>query len=138
MGNIQAIEPTQGTLSEVFRDDKALALFFNEWFENGGNASKAYIKLHPHVTKQSARVLGARQLAKVSVSDLLAVGGFTAETYMRALSDGLGATKSVYYREVPDYVTRFKYFLVFGRLLGIDKGSSQVNIFNAMQQNVKK
>lgn len=73
--------------------DKEL-IFFLKWLECGMNATQAYMKLNPHVTKESAGVLGARMLGKVSVPVVLDAMGVGAEKYLAIYRDALDATSS--------------------------------------------
>lgn len=116
-------------LAEVFDGDKELAIFWAVWLKCGQNAGRAYQKLHPKVTAGSARVLGSRLLTRVNISDVLALYGLGIEEYMMLLKAGINATKEVKTRQgtftVPDNDTRFKYFQVWGKLLGFDKPIEQ-------------
>lgn len=125
-------------LAESFKNDPQLAVFCKEWLACRGNATKAYLKLHPTVTPASARVLGARQLAKVNIADLIALMGINNGTYTHLLLQGLYATKTPY-SESPDHATRFKYFMALGRLLGVDSGPrGPMAIFNNLNAQVNK
>ncbi len=129
------------SFEDAFDNDAGLAIFCAEWIKCGGNASKAYKRLHPEVTKASARVLGARQLAKVNIRDLLAVMGLNNAIYTHLLLKGLEATKydSNYGHWVPDNATQFKYFTVLGRLLGLDNGPQALTaVFNNLNAQVNK
>jgi hypothetical protein len=130
--------------------------FFETWVKYAGNSSKAYKRLHPNVSNASARVLGARQLAKVNIKDLLASIGLTHERYLEKLAEGINAEKvtsvkywdatkhegKYFYGEVtvPDHVARVKYLKILGRLLGVERGpeGTSVNIVNAVQNNLKQ
>lgn len=125
-------------LVDAFKEDPQLARFCAEWIKNGGNSTKAYLKLHPTVTAGSARVLGSRELAKVNMRDFLAMMGITNSMYVQMLVQGLNATKNPY-SESPDHTTRFKYFMVLGRLLGVDNSQQgPMAIFNNLNAQVNK
>lgn len=115
--------PSIEELEEAFEGDKDLVIFFITWLKNGLNATLAYKELHPNVTDHSARVLGTRKLAKVSIPILLAVYGLGVDRYYSQLSEGMDATKWNDFtgeREA-DHKTREAYHKKLGRLLGIEK-----------------
>lgn len=58
-------------LLQIVGGDEGTLFFLEEWLNNGRNAKRAYLKLHPNVTKHSAEVLGSRMLAKVNILPLL-------------------------------------------------------------------
>lgn len=102
-------------LDKIF-PSKEVAMFFVSWVRNGMNATRAYKELHPEVSEGSARVLGSRMLAKVNISDILAVYGLTMEEYFLILKEGLKS---------PDLKVRKQYHEVLGKLIGIEKSYSQ-------------
>jgi predicted transcriptional regulator len=119
--------------------------FIKAYVENGGNATEAYLAVNPKVKRDSARVLGARLLAKVnvSVSELLDGLGVT-DTYLgKILKEGLEASKvvsvvpippkpgkegspdlpeagskNVEFIDIPDYNVRVKYLDMAYKLKG--------------------
>lgn len=70
--------------------DKELYLFFVFWLQNGRNATKAYMQMHPRYKSTDVRqkkicsVLGHRLLtkvlAKVNISDILAQYDLSIDT----------------------------------------------------------
>ena len=110
--------------------------FIKSYIDNFGNATKAYMDLHPNCSKKSAGDLGYRMLKKVdiSITELLEIMGTTDAYLNQKLNDGLDATKvisvipippkeanpgtgdlpdanskNVDFIDVPDYNVRFKY-----------------------------
>lgn len=129
-------------IQDVFGDDLDLCLFYLTWVKNGLNASKAYKELHPQVDDHSARVLGSRQLAKVSKEQVMQAYGLDHQVYFDQLKEALGATKWNDFtgeREA-DHKTRQGYHDKLGKLLGLEgeKGNIQVNILNSVQVDREK
>lgn len=123
-------KPNLKELEKAFDGDLDLVLFFLTWVKNGKNASKAYLELHPEVDPHSARVLGSRQLAKVSIQSILEVYGVGLDEYVNQLREGHQATKWNDFtgdRE-PDHKTRESYNKRLGMLLGVERPDSQVNV----------
>lgn len=118
-------------LGSIF-EDKQLAIFFSEWLKNGQNATKAYLKLHQNVSRESAMVLGSRQLRKVKISDFLALYDLGLDTYLKKLKEGLDATIFINSKKVPDHKTRFAYLEILGKILKIEDkvNEKQENNFN--------
>lgn len=122
------------TLLEIVGGDSETLLFLEEWIRNGRNAKRAYLKLHPNVTGESAKVLGSRQLTKVNLKGLFAFYGPGIEEYIRQLKIGLeaktGSLRRKYDKEGnlremfddrrPDYQTRLPYFQVLGQIFGFE------------------
>lgn len=139
-------------LAEALGGDLELVLFFMTWVSCGRNSTKAYLKLHPEVTPKSASVLGARQLAKVSIPVILDAYGLGVDTYLNQLKEGLNATKRVDVaiiqdgevvkgaEEVPDHKVRQHYHQTLGKLLSFEKPEvPNVKIqFNALINQKKK
>lgn len=115
-------------LEEIF-EHKQTALFCMTWFENGLNATKAYMKLHPNVDYNSARVLGSRQLTKVNIPAILNAGNLGIETYLQKLKEGLNAMIRIdrSTKAVPDHKTRRLYHKILGELLGIEGKETKIN-----------
>lgn len=124
------IKPDIKELEKAFNGDLDLVLFFLSWVKNGRNASKAYLELNPHVDPHSARVLGSRVLAKVSIQAILETYGTGAEEYFTQLKDGLSATKWNDFtgEKEPDHKVRKDYHDKLGKLLGIEKEGNQTNL----------
>jgi len=106
-------------LEETF-ENKQIAVFLMTWLENGLNATKAYMKLHPNVDYHSARTLGSRLLTKVDIYTLLASQNLGIETYIQKLKEGLEATMLVGDERLPDHQTRRLYHRIQGILLGLE------------------
>lgn len=119
--------------------DKELCLFFVFWLQNGRNATKAYMQMHPRYKSANPRqkkvcsVLGHRLLskvlAKVNISDILAQYDLSIDTYFTLLKKGLKAKvtkriKSKNGSEIvitePDHRSVFYYHSVLGSLLGME------------------
>jgi hypothetical protein len=110
--------------------------FIENYIENGGNATKAYLAINPEYEGKSARVLGHNYLTKLNISqiELLNEMGMTDEYLNRKLNEGLDAkkvvsiipiipkkdqsndpslseatSKSLEFVDVDDYPTRHKY-----------------------------
>ena len=111
----------QEQLQQQLDGEIELIPFMMEWLENGTNATLAYKKLHPEVTKGSARVLGCRLLAKVSKSALLTAFSIGIEDYIKQLKAGLSAQiKDESGEVVADHKTRRIYHQVVGKLLELE------------------
>lgn len=123
-------KPSIKELEKAFDGDLDLVLFFLTWVKNGKNASKAYLELHPDVDPHSARVLGSRQLAKVSIQSILEVYGIGLDEYVNQLREGHQATKWNDFtgEREPDHKTRESYNKRLGMLLGVERPDSQVNV----------
>jgi hypothetical protein len=87
------ISPSLTKIDEHIMDmlqDKELYLFFVFWLQNGRNATKAYMQMHPRYKSTDVRqkkicsVLGHRLLtkvlAKVNISDILAQYDLSIDT----------------------------------------------------------
>lgn len=111
-------------------EEVQLELFVLEWIKCGFNATKAYLKSHPKVTKQSAAVLGFRMLKKVNIPDVLAAYGLGYDVYLAKLREGLDAhsttntysprQKKFVEKKVPDYRTRREYHKALGKALKLE------------------
>ncbi len=71
--------------------------FLKAYIDLKGNATKAYIKVFPHVKLGSARVLGCNLLAKINISiaDLLNKMGLDDAVLGEKLKAGLNAERQV-------------------------------------------
>lgn len=71
--------------------------FIKSYIDNSGNATEAYLAISPKVKRDSAEVLGARMLVKVSISikDTLEQIGLTDVYLANKLKEGLEATKVI-------------------------------------------
>jgi hypothetical protein len=86
--------------------------FIKAYIENNGNATEAYLVLHPEAKRETAGELGYRMLKKVDISndELLNEMGMTDAYLNQKLNEGLEATKElVNIGTVDDYPTRQKY-----------------------------
>ena len=89
--------------------------FIDAYIENNGNATEAYLAISPKVTRESARELGKRMIAKVDLSiiEILNNIGLTDPVLGQKLKDGLEATresgKGVNKKEVLDHSVIVKY-----------------------------
>lgn len=147
----------QGALLELCGGDRVLAWFLSEWINNGKNAIEAYMTIRPGVTRQSARALGAKMLARINTVDLMAYYGVGVQDYFNQLQAGMNADKVAVLRKYdkhgnviqeidmsqPDHKTRRAYHEAAGKILGIEKerNSPPVAIqfnFNELQTTIKK
>ena len=116
-------------------------LFYLTWIKCGLNASKAYKELHPNVTDHSSRVLGSRELARVSKTTIMEAYGLDLQTYFRQLEEGLKADRSDMTGQIfPDHKTRKLYHETLGKLLGIESDNPtliQVNITPILGKDTK-
>lgn len=130
-------------LSEAFKGDLDLMLFYITWIKNGLNAEKAYKELHPKVDQHSAATLGSRLLKKVDLTLVMKSYGLDEESYFKQLKDGMAANKQIsgiiiggevkkqpkgkekepILIEVPDHATRKGYHDKLGKLLGFERGN---------------
>ena len=134
-------------ITDLLGGDTELALFFVEWLDNGFNATKAYLKLHPNVTDHTARVVGSRWLAKVDISTVLEAMDLGRSKYLEQLKAGLNAGrifaitkwdkngKKVQELDFsqPDHKVRRLYHEALGQMLGVEEKSGvkiQNNQFN--------
>lgn len=71
--------------------------FIKAYIENSGNATEAYLVLHPEAKRETAGELGYRMLKKVDISidELLEMMGTTDAYLNQKLNEGLEATKVV-------------------------------------------
>ena len=128
-------------LVKVFDGNLDLMLFYLTWIKCGLNASKAYKELHPNVTDHSSRVLGSRELARVSKTTIMEAYGLDQQTYFRQLEEGLKADRSDMTGQIfPDHKTRKLYHETLGKLLGIESDNPtliQVNITPILGKDTK-
>lgn len=71
--------------------------FIKAYIENNGNATEAYLVLHPEAKRETAGELGYRMLKKVDISmdELLEMMGTTDAYLNQKLNEGLEATKTI-------------------------------------------
>ena len=72
-------------------------IFLENYINNGGNATKAYLAINNKVSKNTAGVLGLRMLRKVKISmkDVFDQIGLTDYYLANKLKEGLEATKVI-------------------------------------------
>ena len=77
--------------------------FIDAYVKNNGNATEAYLALHPKAKRTSAADLGYRMLRKVeiSVTELLDKMGVTDAYLNEKLKEGLEATKVISVVPIP-------------------------------------
>ena len=96
--------------------------FLKAYIELKGNATKAYIKVFPHVKKESARVLGCNLLTKlnISIAELLNKMGITDHVINEKLQAGLNAVRVTgtgkNKKTIPNYYVVAKYLDMICRL----------------------
>lgn len=128
-----------GLVLESCNNDPHTAQFFLIWLQNGHNGTDAYQTLHPKMSRHTASVLGARELAKVSKSAIMEAIGLGYSAYFEQMRKGLNATKVVGLQgdEVDDHKTRRLYHEAQGKILGIEQSTQvgtpqQVNVATAI------
>lgn len=139
-------------LKEICGGNENVALFFVAYLQNGMNSTKAYMILHPDVTRESASVLGARQLGKVRRSAILDAMQIGVQQYIEQIKEGMGAmitdtvttkTKKKKGRgydidtvvvKKPDWSVRTAYHSKLGVLLGLE-GKTAPNVAVQVNQN---
>lgn len=92
--------------------------FLKAYIELKGNATKAYLRVFPHVKKSSAAELGSQLLKKIDISmaELLDKMGIT-DTYLnKKLQQGLNATSGTGDKKRPNYYVVAKYMDMVLRL----------------------
>jgi len=89
--------------------------FIDSYIENCGNATEAYLAISPKVTRESARELGKRMIARVDLSiiEILNDIGLTDPVLSQKIKDGLEATresgKGINRKEILDHSVIVKY-----------------------------
>ncbi|MBA7588470.1 hypothetical protein ES708_30528 [subsurface metagenome] len=80
-----------GSIKRTLREKK----FIESYIDNCGNATEAYLSISPDVTRDSAKELGKRMVAKVGLSivEVLDKMGITNPVISKKLIDGLEATR---------------------------------------------
>lgn len=127
LGRIRGFFETMGNLAKAkFKQEQINANKFLQAYIETGNATQAYLKVHPNVTYESATVLGSRELGKVSIPDLLENMGLSRRALTNVIAIGLSKptknvkkwitiekdgkqVKALRDVEVPDYAVRHKY-----------------------------
>lgn len=137
-------KPDMNRLAEIFNGDLELATFYNEWLNNGKNATRAYLTTHPTALQNSARTLGWRLLKKVDVAVIMREFGLTENLYLQQLYDGVNATKWNDFtgeREA-DHKVRLPYHDKMGKMLGFEQEgqapSVAVQINNVVSEQKQK
>lgn len=71
--------------------------FINAYIKSNGNATEAYLSMHPDCTEESAAVLGHRMLRNVnlSIEEILDRIGVTDAYLSEKLNEGLNANKVI-------------------------------------------
>ena len=92
--------------------------FLKAYIELKGNATKAYLKVFPHVKLESARRLGSLLLSKIDVStaEMLSLIGVTDHILSEKLQAGLNATTGTGDKKKPNYYVIAKYMDMAYRL----------------------
>lgn len=74
---------------------------FKEAYIREGNATKAYLSIHPNVTYGSAAELGSRMLKKVDMSELMEDMGLTDRALLAQVAQGISkSSKKVLKRQL--------------------------------------
>lgn len=81
----------RGSIKRTLREKK----FIESYIDNCGNATESYLSISPDVTRDSAKELGKRMVAKVGLSivEVLDKMGLTDPVISQKLIDGLKATR---------------------------------------------
>jgi len=96
--------------------------FLKAYIELKGNATKAYLKVFPHIKKESAAVLGCNLLRKINLSmtELLDRIGVTDHILSEKLQAGLNAERTIKVgkttKKIPNYYVVAKYMDMAYRL----------------------
>ena len=92
--------------------------FIKAYIELKGNATQAYLKVFPHVKKESARVLGYNLLRKINIpiAELLDKMGMNDAFLNDKLQEGLDATTGTGDKKKPNYYVVAKYLDMILRL----------------------
>ena len=92
--------------------------FLKAYIELKGNATKAYLKVFPHVKPESARVLGCNLLAKINIpiAELMDKMGIDDHILSQKLQAGLNATTGTGDKKKPNYYVVAKYMDMAYRL----------------------
>lgn len=89
--------------------------FVEAYIDKNGNATEAYLVISPDVTRDSAKELGKRMLAKLGLSivEILDEMGLSNPVLSKKLMEGLDAKKSsgkgLFYKETKDHTAIVKY-----------------------------
>lgn len=124
------INSIANVVDEAFGGDIELALFYVTWRKHGQNATKAYKELYPHVTKESAAVLGSKWLSRINKRVLMQAYGLDEDRYYKQLDEGLKADKWNDFtgeREA-DHKTRKPYHDKLGENLGLEAKGGNTNV----------
>jgi len=123
-------KPDPDKLLEVFNNDLGLLAFFKEWSINGHNQTKAYMKVYPDVSYDSARTLGGKEFAKVDMKIIMREFGLDEILYFNQLFEGVQASKWNDFtgEREPDHKTRLPYHDKLGKGLGIEKETNTGNV----------
>lgn len=123
-----------GLILEACGNDEEVAQFFLVWLQNGRNATKAIMAIHPeYKNEHTASVVGSRLLGRVDKSQLAKAYGISYEAYFNQLRDGMNAMKG---KNKPDHKVRRDYHKAAGEILGIEQKSNGNN--TAVQVNIGK
>lgn len=110
-----------------------------------GNATEAAMQIYDCESRDTARVIGSENLAKLNYADFLETAGVTDLLLQQKIMEGLSADKTVSARitgkdadsgtddfiDVPDYMARHKYLetaLKLKKRLVSDRISGDINI----------
>ena len=126
---------------EACGGDAELAEFFALWLTNGRDAKRAYQKMRPNVTPESACVGGSRLLSRVNRTLIAESYGVGVDRYFKQLKEGMNAKKKISINfetfDVDDHKTRRAYHEAAGRILGIERDRDsvgvQVNVQNVLE-----
>lgn len=97
------IEETPEEKEIITRGDVLLQKFKAAYIQEG-NATKAYLSIRPHVTPESAKVLGHRMLARVNLSELMEEMGLSDKALLTQVA--IGITKPV--RKIQKRITSYE------------------------------
>lgn len=119
--------------------------FLSEYFRNGCNAKRAYLKIAPDVTERTAEELGSKLLARVKKKDcwidILEAAGLDDMRLASSLDALLMAKKTEFYQGVPvaeveDNSTRIRATELLAELRGRRK--HEVSVVSELPQLVMR
>lgn len=100
-----------------------------------GNATEAAVRVYNVKNRDSANAIGAQNLAKIDFDKLLDANGLTLAQMLKAIVEGLNATKKVWGNgksiEVPDYSVRFDYLITCLKLRNIYPFGKRVKAYDS-------
>lgn len=102
-----------------------------------GNATEAAMRVYACKNRDSANAIGAQNLAKININELLEESGVSDAKLVRTLMEGIDATKPLGRGniKVPDYHARHR-FLVTALLLKNRLHNTKETMANEVQEEI--